>query len=547
MVNGTIKIAIAGKITEIRGNNSEVQVIIKSRKKPQIRLIQGSALLKNESGATQILSQNLVTPLTTVAERAPAEAEPATPPSIIESSLETVVHTDVLYDFYVNRNGQLKLRSQRRSFVPHVVRLNWKTQGPVEHVYGQLADNADFSTSGAFFTASSANSSAEFKHAYLGLNFYSLSADGKIWSEARPFSVVAESLNVAPPKIHLSTKKLYLDTGPGKISVKPEGESDELSYYIVDIAPDEKFRPEETRSFLTGHHGLILPFKAAQTLYMRARGVNADLQITSFSLVSKVEILEKSPPPPALPLKLVKAVPSIPKILSLRKPTATETATSSLKLEPDITGFLNPNYLSSKLSFEGAAFTMYSQDQVEQGKANPTALMLGIRTMNWFDNQGVEASFKTKVSTISSSQASDVAPMQLEARYHHRWSLPFSPFSRLGSSQMSLFAGYEYYRNPQGGSLFSPRYDLLKAGLALSFPVDRRWDTGGELAYGYGLDQSQKYEISGYLSYYLQKNWSIGAGYRMHLFIAGSDESSPLGLPYREGFGEGYTVLRWHY
>lgn len=66
--------------------------------------------------------------------------------------------------------------------------------------------------------------------------------------------------------------------------------------------------------------------------------------------------------------------------------------------------------------------------------------------------------------------------------------------------------------------------------------------------YGAGSDQSSKYEVSGFFHYYLDPRWSMGAGYRVHLFQAGTPESSPDGsMPYREGYGEGYSVLRWNY
>ncbi len=244
-----------------------------------------------------------------------------------------------------------------------------------------------------------------------------------------------------------------------------------------------------------------------------------------------------------------KETPPAVQKLPARQPSAAETTgSSSLKLEHEIPGFLNREYPNSRLSLEGAAFTVYSQEQVDQGQKNPTALTMGLRVMNWFDSNGFEGSFKSKVANLASStQGGGVSPVQVEARYHYRWSLPFSPFSALGTSQVSLIAGYELYRNSASGTLFSPKYDLLKTGVAMTFPVLSRWDTGGELLYGLGLDQSKKYEISGFLNFYLRHDWSMGGGYRVHLFEAGSNASSPLGVPYKEAFGEAYSVLRWSY
>ncbi len=84
--------------------------------------------------------------------------------------------------------------------------------------------------------------------------------------------------------------------------------------------------------------------------------------------------------------------------------------------------------------------------------------------------------------------------------------------------------------------------------MGVHFPVFRRWDTGGEILYGIGTDRSKKYEISGFLGYYLSMNATIGLGYRLYLFDAGSLlTSSSFGVPYREGGLEGSSYFRWSY
>lgn len=223
-----------------------------------------------------------------------------------------------------------------------------------------------------------------------------------------------------------------------------------------------------------------------------------------------------------------------------------QEATLTEKISPSVPSYLNKNYDSSKLSVQGSAFSMFSREQVSADKENPTAVLASVDWMKWFENWGTQATFKSKVADVSSQNAASASPLNLEARLHRRWHVGWSPFSSYNSSQISWFTGFEYYRNSNSG-LFSPKYDLLKTGLNFEFPFMKRWDTGGEFVYGHGLDQSKKYEISGHLHYYLKTDWSLGVGYRLHLFEAGSTSSSPLGLPYREGFGEGYSVLRWHY
>jgi len=217
-----------------------------------------------------------------------------------------------------------------------------------------------------------------------------------------------------------------------------------------------------------------------------------------------------------------------------------------LKMDQVIQKYLNQKYSSSKIELEGGGMTMYSSEQVSAGIGDlPLNVIAGLRLMHWFDRSGIEASLKTKVISVN-SVADQISPIQAEARYLYRWRLPWNLFSKLGSSQFALVTGYEYYRNNANGQ-YSPGYDILKAGFSISFPLLGRWDTGGEALVGTGLDQSQKLEMSGNLNYYVQRDWSFGVGYRVHLFGAGSDSTTPYGVPYREGYGEAFSVLRRHY
>jgi hypothetical protein len=229
-----------------------------------------------------------------------------------------------------------------------------------------------------------------------------------------------------------------------------------------------------------------------------------------------------------------------------RKPASDAHASRYLNPDGDMS-FRNLGFVSSKINLEGAVSTMISKEQLNLGKGNPIGLLAGIHWMRWQDDVGLEAHFKTKALDVATDSGVTSSPFQLEVRLHKRRSLAWSPFSDLGYSQVSIFGGYEYYRNSKSGSPFSGKYELFKLGLSLEFPFSRNWDTGGEFGFGLGLDKSTKYEIGGHLNYYLQKDNSVGVGYRVHLFVAGSAEVSPFGLPYREAFGEGYSVIRWHY
>jgi hypothetical protein len=229
-----------------------------------------------------------------------------------------------------------------------------------------------------------------------------------------------------------------------------------------------------------------------------------------------------------------------------RKPATPEEPLISQKSAAKVPEYLSPISPTQELSILGAAYNMVSRETLARGKTNPTAILVGIQWKKWKGSIGLEAILKSKFSDLSSDEVTSVSPIQAEARIHKRWSMDWNPFDPLARSQMSLFAGYEYYRN-SAAEFFAPKYDLIKSGLALEFPAFQKWKTGGEFVYGFGLDQNKKYEISGHVGYYLKRNWSMGVGYRIHLFEAGSAASTPAGLSYKEGFGEGYSVLKWLY
>ncbi|MGZ5279016.1 MAG: hypothetical protein ACXWC9_03690, partial [Pseudobdellovibrionaceae bacterium] len=252
--------------------------------------------------------------------------------------------------------------------------------------------------------------------------------------------------------------------------------------------------------------------------------------------VSETQVLVNSKP-------VAKVAPPIEK----RKPANVDSTTSMKMDETGQQTFLNRNYPSSKIELVGAGFTMYSSEQISQNTEQPFALLMGLHVQHWFGDHGAEGFLKSKVMGVNKA-SSEAAPLQAELRYNYRWKMNWNFFSKLRESQLSAIVGYEMYRNASGGSVFASKYDLAKAGLGVAFPLFEKWDTGGEVLYGQGFDASTKFEISGFVNYYLRRDWSAGMGYRLHLFQAGSVDSAPSGgLPYREGFGEAYSVLRFHY
>lgn len=619
-VNGTMKIAIDGEVTEIEGQGSEVQVIVKQRERPKLRLLKGAANVKTKTSSQKLENNRVIVmqepaPLPT---KAPAAIEAKVLPTSIT---EPIVYTDELYDLFEQRAERLVRRDSRRTLLNFPVEIPWVIEGKPLQVFGQLSNNRDFFSIPDSFVAKADSRSGIFRKTLLGKNFYRLSINGKTWIEPREFEIVARPLDKPAPQIKVSGRRLFILKDSVTLSGRIESE---LPNVVLEMSGSPEFAPTETSVTWMREKKFVLHVTQAKSIFLRARAVDQKLKVTGVSSVVRVDVekpalpeiprlaetdirvlqgddvsLSWTPSPNAKKYHLQvldsqgkvvaqkslevdqlrlrattlgtfkvkvasedaygriskqanegriivspKPAPILAKREELeRKPASTATLSEKIDGIPD---YLNKNYPSSKVSFETAAFTMYSQDQIEGGKSNPTAMMMGVRWMSWMGSQGLETSFLTKVVDISSAPGGDVNPMQAEARYHYRWTLPFNPFSKFNQSQVSVIGGYEYYHN-SGQGLFSPGYQLLKGGFSLAFPLLNRWDTGGEVLYGQGLESSRKYEISGYLNYYWDRRWSLGLGYRIHLFEAGSDGASPLGVPYREGFGEGYSVVRWHY
>lgn len=219
------------------------------------------------------------------------------------------------------------------------------------------------------------------------------------------------------------------------------------------------------------------------------------------------------------------------------------TASTPTSLIPER---MNDRYSSSSLAVEGASFLMFSSEQQMQKTAVPTAGMVGLRWRHWWETLGLEWSYRGKVVSLNES-AKDLAPSAIEGRIEARTTLGWSWFSFLREMQIAGVVGAESYRNPGHAGLYSSGYDLLKTGLRLDFPVASRWDSGGEVLWGRGSDSSSKFEVSGFMNYYLNRRWTLGAGYRAHGFTAGSEKSAPVDLPYREAYGEAFSTLRYLY
>lgn len=258
---------------------------------------------------------------------------------------------------------------------------------------------------------------------------------------------------------------------------------------------------------------------------------------------SKPLILDVQPKPAPVLAVVPKKAERAPAQEVAQNPARIE-GTSFVKLDAPKDPSRNERYRASRLSAEGFAWTVYSDQQNWSANNLPITTGIGLQGIRWWNHSGVEGAMKTGLFGVNQA-GSRTSLKDFEARYHYRFFTPF-PFSLSRELQISLFLGGEVYRN--SGNMLSNGYDLVKFGTSLEFPWGNRWEAGGEFTGGYGFDKTQKYEVSGHVAYFLNEAWSLGIGYRIHLLQAGSPSVPPDGqLPYREGYTEGYSVLNYYF
>lgn len=196
------------------------------------------------------------------------------------------------------------------------------------------------------------------------------------------------------------------------------------------------------------------------------------------------------------------------------------------------------------LSLEGAGITLFSKSVITANKPNPSIAAGLVRLTATRDRHEFELGLKSKLTNLNSA-GSDYSPTSLEARYKYLQGLPWNPFPSLKNASIGYLLGFETYANNSGNS-FSPRYDVLKLGFSLKFPIKNNFETGGEILYGRSFEASSKAEISGYVGYLFPSKSNrpsqLNFGYRAFTFEAGSASSSPTSSSgYREAYAELYS------
>ena len=270
---------------------------------------------------------------------------------------------------------------------------------------------------------------------------------------------------------------------------------------------------------------------------VRVRSEDRFGQKSSWSGGHEVGVMAPLAPPPA-PLQPGQGQNAVAEL-------ETNQQRGSIPLERPRRIFSNQMYDSDNYSVEVAGYAATSSEQKLMERTEALGSLIGFRfRKNTFDRQAAEGVVRSKVIGFNDSTHSSIFMGDLRYFYRfdtellQRW-FGLKPFISAG-------VGAEIYR-AQGVGLYSPAYDIFKTGVRINFPIWRRWLMGGDIFYGYATDSSLKVEVAGHFGYFFDQRFSAGAGYRVYFFDAATAKSTPQGMPYREAFGEGYTVFRYHF
>lgn len=557
-VNGNLKVTINGEMAEFTGQNSKIQVVVKKHQKPKILLLNGDAKVRTNFMAPQQLKINDVVKVDVpeVVEQEyvfkPVELPPP-PHEFNPHSLGSYTYYLKLYDLY-KKNSEYSFRRLENvslNFVPIAIELSWTPQGQQKKYSVQIAKDPDFSAITAEQTTSDARLTT--KKMSLGKNYWRVSSNQMTWSKPLEVEVQSNFIQIKPPALQLLDPQPKLIGGNALIGLQLQTQH-YFKGFLLEISLNREFPTAQTTVHWVSKRQLTWRLNSTEKTYFRVRGITDELEITDYSNVQSAA--------PIIPIVIAKKAPIQPrvkideqKVAELKEisekvekkieriPATTEESTIASHL--DVPNTFNDGFTQSRIALLGAASTMFSATQIGQNSQAPITLLGGVQVMHWFSQSGLDFILKTKVAGLNAAAAPG-SPFITDIKYKYRWFGSFNPFSSRKKMQGYLSAGYEVYKN-SGATSFAQSYSLYKAGFGLDFPFFKTMDTGGEVLYGTN-GSSKKIEISGYMGYYLKKSMSVGAGYRINTFEAGTTKDSPNAiLPYREAYGEGYSTFRWNY
>lgn len=557
---GKVVVSIRGKVTEITGNHSSIELVLEPEKPAAMRVTEGTAKIEFAEEAPieltpteelQVIGPAI--PEVDFVEEKLAE-EPTRPRiepdrNIVLSSQDQseVILFQKVEDLYDEPAPNLLVLKKDPSDQPRDIFRTWSPAKDLKARWIQISDSPDFTKAKTFSIPSTEDGKFLFPQVNAGSNFWRLSMNQILWSNHLEFKVKRQ-LRGSPPPPPWRSRTLLLTEEVVAFNLHIPKVGSAIGY-ILESSDRSDFPPVQTKLTWSPNGEFPLEFPDPKTIYFRHRTINQQKEVSAFSSDYALEVV--LPPPPKLP-----AITAETKTTEPAQPEREVASTSEFNpLEdvgqqkvslPPLMDETEPNsaYRSSRLVLMGSLFSMLSKPQVETKLPNSQGDLLQFGFENWWETFGFETKFKSKLASASGSTQS--SPQNLEAKASQRYRSFFSN-RVIPELTFLFFGGIEIYRNPTAGTYYSPKYDLFKGGLGLRFPLFSSWASGGDLAFGLGSEASRKYEMSGFIDYHLDRRWSLGAGYKLHMFDAQSTTTSPGTLPHREAYGEAFSNLKWSY
>jgi hypothetical protein len=544
------KVAIDGQIVSFHGADSVVEVHFNGKHKPILKVRRGQVKMTLTNGKSLDLQPDheLALESAIAAPQGPQEAAKVELP-------KEIVYDWHLYDIYRQDGVELIEKTEAPDKVPVRSKLIW-SEGSKKSALIEIQNTRELQWHENHQVDAG---TLELAEARLGTNFWRVSFDnGRSWSLPESFVVKARFKPHTEPFFSREREEIPFAGQPLSVPLDLHV-SEEAIGYVAQASLAADFPPDATKTFWSSQAQPYLAFYKPGRYFYRFRAVLAQQEISDWSKVKEYIVKDISPPPPPVLSRLSRRGPRTrPKTLMnrvavnevpQRLPDAVDRGADvgeTVARPPllDETVRKNEKYNHSVVSAQGFLWTLQSSQQYYQSQKAPVVSGIGLHILSWGEHWGAEGSFKSGAVSMNSA-GQDTALRDLEARIHYRIRTGF-PFALTRELQTSFFTGYEAYRN--SGSLYANQYDLIKFGTSFDFPVWENWSAGGELVYGTASDGSSKQEISGNFGYFLNHDWSLGFGYRLDFFTAGSVSSAPAGnLPYREGYTEGYSILNYHF
>jgi hypothetical protein len=288
--NGTVKLAINGKVTTINSKNSNIEVKVSKDQKPEILLVKGQAEIEQQEAPPielteqKPMAQLNVEPIKTVVVAPPAEVPDLLIPENGPSSID---HTWRLDEVYEQNNGSIKPRAHTLTQIAEPVILGWSTSRPddPQPVVIQFANNAQFKDADL---AKSHDVSWTQNLVYVGDNFWRISRDGAHWSETRHFNVNTHYLQNAP-EIVAPTAEIPFLKGEVDITLQLQG-SAMTTAFVVEQSSTKEFQPNQTNLIWAPSEHLNVHLEHEGTTYFRARSVASDQALSQWSSIQKVTV-----------------------------------------------------------------------------------------------------------------------------------------------------------------------------------------------------------------------------------------------------------------